>query len=123
MKVYYLLMVFLAGCGLTAGMGRVVRITDLSSEEIARANTMRIYKSGAFPASENLGRIEGLSCAALAEERVSEIEALEQLKIKAAKLGATAVTNVACQYNGEIDWQSNCWRTYVCVGDALQTQR
>lgn len=106
------------GC---AGLGQGVRISEMSSEEIRRYNEMQLLPSGSAPSEGTLGRVEGLSCGGDGQAVVSEAEALDQLKMKAAKLGARSLSNVACQYHGRVDWKNNCWKSYTCVGDAFQS--
>jgi hypothetical protein len=111
------LLLLVAGC---AGLGQNIRITEMSPEEIAKYNDIKVSQSLAPPGTESLGRVMGLSCAGDGNREVSQEEALDQLKMKAAKLRASAVSNVACQYRGSTDWANNCWRSYTCIGEALR---
>jgi len=66
-----------------------------------------------------LGEVEGLSCARQGGASPSLDNAKENLKVNAAKMGANAVINVACQEGG-VSWSHNCWRTVTCRGDAVK---
>lgn len=118
-KMAAIFFIALTGC---AGLGQNVRISDLSSEEIRRFNDMRITRSSGPSDAEIVGRVQGISCAGDGQTGVTEAEALDQLKLKAAQLGANVVANVACQHRSGVDWTNNCWESYICVGDALRSR-
>jgi hypothetical protein len=65
-----------------------------------------------------LGQVEGLSCARQAGSDPSRDAAREELRVRAAVIGGTAVINIVCQ-EGQVDWKHNCWRTARYVGDAI----
>jgi RcsF lipoprotein/Domain of unknown function (DUF4156) len=96
-------------------------IDSLSSEERAQAAKIQILKGKPEQPFKILGEVSGLSCNRNAHQTqdVSESEAVEGLKIKAAILGADAVINTLCQKNSDTDWTNNCWASVKCIGDAV----
>jgi hypothetical protein len=73
---------------------------------------------------DKLGIVEGLSCAGAGGDLShSEQTAVEQVKIKAVKLGANAITTPVCQHKSRVDWGNNCFGSHVCVSDALLIER
>jgi len=98
------------------------RIDDLSSAERARISQIQIFKGSADKPVRPLGEVSGLSCQKYKDQphEVTEAEALEGLRIRAAVLGADAVVNTACQRKSEADWTNNCWASVKCIGDAAK---
>jgi uncharacterized protein YbjQ (UPF0145 family) len=66
--------------------------------------------------------VKGISCHRNAHQDkvLTSDEAIDGMKIKAAKLGADGIQNIACQRNDNIDFATNCWASIVCVGDAVR---
>ncbi|MCG8094895.1 MAG: hypothetical protein JAZ17_14950 [Candidatus Thiodiazotropha endolucinida] len=97
-------------------------INSLTSEQRAQVVNMDLYKSDVSKPREVLGPVKGLSCQrnAYARHIVSEEEAIEGVKIRAAQLNADAVINILCQKNTSTDWENNCWSSVVCIGDAIK---
>jgi hypothetical protein len=98
-------------------------ISSLTSIERQRVAEMIIIKPGAIPREsyQILGSVEGIACKRnlYASGSPSLDEAKQGVCIRAAQLGADAVTNVVCEEKKEVDWSRNCWQTVVCVGDAI----
>lgn len=69
-----------------------------------------------------LGPVKGLSCHRNAYQRqlLTEAEAIEGVKLRAALLDADAVINTVCQVNSGTDWVNNCWSSIVCAADAVR---
>lgn len=97
-------------------------INSLSPEQRARLNTIQIIKGGVDRPYKILGTVKGLSCHrnAYQTQLLTEDEAIEGIRLKAALLGADAVINTVCQINSGTDWVNNCWSSIVCVGDAIK---
>lgn len=99
-----------------------VHTTQLGSEEAAAYQRLVIYAVEDLPRQSYtvLERGRGLSCdRAVFEGEVSRDEAMEQLKIHAAMVRADAVTNVVCEYKEKVDMEDQCFRSWVCAGDAI----
>ena len=69
-----------------------------------------------------MGTVKGLSCHRNQYQvaNTTDAEALQGIRINAAKLGADAVINTFCQTNSTIDWRNNCWASITCVGEAIR---
>lgn len=113
--------VCLAGCAANPDIG------SLSSAQRANLANLKVYQG--LPASEKyeiIGTVKGLSCHRNAYKPLqilTEDEAMQGIKINAAKLGADAVINTFCQHNSGTDLVNNCWASVVCAGDAVQFEK
>jgi hypothetical protein len=111
------------GATLLAGCASNPPITSLSSEQRQRVAEMVILPSGSIPsdAYRLLGTVQGLACKRnlYASGKPSLEEARQGVRIRAALLGADAVTNMVCEDKQEVDWGHNCWQAIVWVGDAI----
>ena len=120
MKVASLLIISTAF--VASGCASNPRVEDLTSAEREKVGTIEIYTN--TPAREYvlLGTVDGLSCNRNKHQSqdISDHEALEGIRIRAAILGADAVINTFCQKNSDIDWRNNCWASVKCVGDAVK---
>jgi S1-C subfamily serine protease len=107
-----------SGC---AGFGQQIRITDLKPEDIAAYRKIVIYTDELPTDSyETIGRIKGISCKGEYYSNVSEREAFEQLKAKAAARGSNGLTHLACEHHAGGDWGNKCFQTYICTGLAIR---
>ncbi len=114
------LAVILTGCTSNPDIG------SLTSKQREFLSTLEIYKSN--PPIENgkykiIGEVKGLSChrnAYKSMQILSEDEAMQGVKMNAAKLHADAVINTFCQTNSGTDWVNNCFASIVCAGDAIK---
>lgn len=109
---------YLSGCAANPDIG------SLNSEQRANLATLEVYKA-APPAGkyEILGTVKGLSCHRNTYKPIqmlSEDEAIQGIKMNAAKLRADAVINTFCQHNSGTDLVNNCWASVVCAGDAIR---
>ena len=106
----------LCGCATNPDVGSLSRGQRIlfTSMEVSRADTGRPHTI--------LGSVKGLSCQrnAYKQQSLTEAEAIEGVKIRAALLDADAVVNTVCQVNSGTDWVNNCWSSIVCVGDAIR---
>lgn len=115
---YLFFTVFISGC---AGFGQIEKIDNLTPEQMNRIHQVKIMPASylANGSHTSLGRIKGLSCAADGQLVASEDEAQQQLLIKAAKLGANAISTPLCQANNRVDLGNNCWKSVVCISEAF----
>jgi uncharacterized protein YbjQ (UPF0145 family) len=109
-------LVISAGCATNPDVG------TLTSEQRARVASMETVRGPTTRSHTILGAVKGLSCHRNAYQRqqLTEAEAIDGVKLRAASLDADAVVNVACQVNSGTDWVNNCWSSIVCVGDAVR---
>ena len=114
-------LLLLAVLGL-AGCGSTPRIEDMSSAQRAAVGGVRIIEGTPAQAYDMLGTVDGLACKrnAYMETEVARSEAMDEIKVKAAKLGANAVINLVCQKSSSTDWRNNCWASDKCIGDAVR---
>ena len=98
----------------------------LSRHEFAAVDGIAVHKVGAEPSLDFqvLERIEGQSCSLSRVPRnhpaykvVTEYEALYDLKLEAADLGANALVGVSCRRYG---LSRDCFESVVCEGDAVR---
>ncbi|HNW00594.1 MAG TPA: hypothetical protein PKH04_00865 [Burkholderiaceae bacterium] len=107
---------FLVACASNPDVG------SLSSSQRAKLASMEIIRGPVSQPHTIIGSVKGLSCHrnAYQQQLLTEDEAIEGVKLKAALLDVHAVANVACQRNSGTDWTNNCWASIVCVGDAIR---
>jgi uncharacterized protein YbjQ (UPF0145 family) len=101
------------------------KIVNLNDLERRRISKVKLYKeSNSLPESNYrvIKQIKGLSCwrNTLNPKIVTEGEALDGLRIRAAQLDADAVVNIYCEHRTETDWKNNCWESFSCYGDAVE---
>ena len=99
-------------------------IRSLSTEGRVRMASMKVFRDVELPKESYkiIKEVDGISCKRnlYAAKIVSDSEAISEMKIKAAQLGADAITNIICQRKIGIDWGSNCWESIICIGDAIK---
>lgn len=97
-------------------------VGTLSSTQRAKLASMEVFRGPQSRPYSILGPVKGLSCHrnAYQVQLLTEDEAIEGVRLKAALLEADAVVNVVCQRNSGTDWVNNCWSSIVCVGDAVR---
>ena len=114
------LILVLSGC---PGLGQIENPTNLSAQQLKQFNEIQLYDSSDGIEYVSLGRIKGISCrdaATIGEP--GEEAALNQLKIKAAKLNANAIFYPTCSYRNTPDLLNNCYDPWTCVGEAAQVK-
>jgi hypothetical protein len=94
----------------------------LTPEQASQASAVAVYKAGdATPDKyQILDSISATDCSgAPAGGRVwgNAEQAIENLRLKAAELGANALVNVSCSSAALSD---NCWSAQKCSGDAIR---
>ena len=101
----------------------------------ADAETLRRFPAIAVVSEEQanattfsaVSEIEGFYCERgnmqedISGER-ARIQAEDQLRLKAAALGATHISEPDCTARHEIDWGNNCMSTLICQSVALKRQ-
>jgi hypothetical protein len=116
MLAVLLTVVVATGCATNRDVG------SLSSDKRARFTSMEVLRGPTTRSHTHLGPVEGLSCHrnAYQGQQLTEAEAIEGVKVRAASLNADAVVNMVCQVHSGADWVNNCWSSIVCVGDAVR---
>jgi len=112
----------LLGIALLAGCASNPDLGSLSSPQRARLASMKVFRGPVSQPHTVIDSVRGLACHrnAYRQQLLTEEEAIEGVKLKAALVDADAVANVACQRNSGTDWTNNCWASIVCVGDAIR---
>lgn len=114
----FVVAISLAGCAANPDIG------SLSSAQRANLANLKVYQGDAPVKNyEMIGTVKGLSCHRNAYKPIqmlSEEEAMQGVRMNAAKLGADAVVNTFCQNNSGTDLVNNCWASIVCAGDAVR---
>lgn len=117
----YLFGVGLIAVGLSGCMSNP-RIEDLSAQQRAKLGSIAVFSDAPPRRFDVLGTVTGLSCNRNKYQNpdVSDREAMDGIKLQAAKMNADAVINAFCQKNSDTDWRNNCWASVKCIGDAVR---
>lgn len=103
------------------GCASDLSVSSLTSAERQKVAEMVVLKAGAIPRAgyQILGSVEGLSCKYYRHSNSPTMdEAMQDVRIRAAKLEADAVTNMVCEHQGD-GGRRNCWEAVVCKADAI----
>ncbi|MBW2021042.1 MAG: hypothetical protein JRI65_13780 [Deltaproteobacteria bacterium] len=118
--VMVVLAMALTGC---AGFGQIERVESLSSEQLRRLNSIKIYESAEGLNYTEVGEVKGLSCKGSPFSGDTRKDAaMTQLKIKAVKANANAILYPVCSHDASVDWGNNCWESWVCIGIAARVE-
>jgi len=114
-----------------------VDATKLSAEELQQLSAIQFREARNELFYVSRGKVTGLACSGSVAPLVpvfvwtpplSEVNgrtprevAMTQLKIKALKLGANAVLSPSCVHHEIVDWGNNCFESWACKGEAVQT--
>lgn len=114
--VIYIVLFLLVGC--------VSGAPKLTAEQQQNLSTIEVFKTGSKPDLEYsiVSTISAADCSGPGGSRLygDEGKAMDILLIKAAALGADAITNVSC---GAAPLVNNCWAAKKCDGDAVKFTR
>jgi len=96
---------------------------DLDHDQLERYKAIEIVdaQQRANGRYRSLGEIRGLSCLRNlnAQHYPREEDAMDQLRLRASRAGATAITPPICQRSTDMDWANNCWQTVICAAEIL----
>lgn len=97
--------------------------SSLSREQLIRFERMEFREDLDPREFASLGTIKGYSCENLQAETSGSVDedARDQLRIKAARVFAHAITNTACARTGVSE--QGCVRPVVCTGEAITLRR
>jgi len=115
----------------------MVEVSKLSAEELRQLAALPVREAAPQPGDVPRGKITGLACSlsvaplvpvffwtpplSAANGSTPKAVAITQLKIKAMKLGADAVASSSCVHHEIVDWGNNCFESWICTGEAVQT--
>ncbi|MCK0754122.1 hypothetical protein [Chromohalobacter japonicus] len=111
---------FLTGC---AGFGQVDNVDELSLSQARAMNEIQTINNPDSVKYFSKGKIKGISCKGSAfSGNTSKEAAMTQLKIKAVKMKADAISYPICSQDASVDWSNNCWESWVCIGEAASLE-
>lgn len=118
--------VVLGGC---AGAVPVVDFYDADSAALRRFEAMEVVDTADLPPAgyRDLGVVEGLYCkfwdqTASVDDPLARAQAVEQVMLKAADLGATHTSTPVCEISRSFSAANNCSASVICTAHALQAQ-
>ena len=122
------LALLVTGAAVAAGCATDPRRDGLSVQEFAIVDDIAVHLGEEQPRHEYqvLDHIEGISCNLSRAPRnhpahkvVTEYEAIYDMKLEAADIGANAIVGVTCQRSG---LSRSCYQSIVCEGDAVRIE-
>lgn len=116
----------LGGCVGPRGWVEPVDLKAVPMEERAAASAVRIYETGQAPPSQltALGDVRATSCKNKTwDPPATKGDALQQLRLRAHRLGATAIIDVVTDERGTDTWGTNCWESVTVSGIAVRVEQ
>jgi len=98
-------------------------MTAVAPAELTAATNVRVFTTEQPPPKieRAIAPVTAYSCKHLTiDPPASKGDALQQLQLKAAQLGANAVVNVTFDLRGTDAWGTNCWQTVQASGTAAR---
>jgi len=118
--------VVLGGC---AGVVPVLDFYDADSATLRRFEAMEVIDTAELPPAgyRDLGIVEGLYCkfwdqTASVDDPPARAQAIEQVLLKAADLGATHTSTPICEISHSFSAANNCSASVTCTGHALRAE-
>ena len=134
-----------SGCAIVADAAysaafrtRFVDATKLSSAELRQLAAIEFREAADEREYVSRGKVTGLACSVSvaplvpvfrwtpplsdASGRTPKEVAMTQLKMKALKVGADSVLSPSCVHHELVDWGNNCFESWSCSGEAVQTR-
>jgi hypothetical protein len=116
--------VTLSGCATAVP---VVDFYDTDSDALSRFQNITVLDGASTDANgmKSLGEVSGIYCEksngqVAEDDHLAEAQAIDQVKLKAAKLGAHYMTKPQCVISNSGDVANNCYATLVCTSSALR---
>lgn len=100
-------------------------MSEQNPQEVAASLNVKVYEGSSFTGTVKtyLQSISAFSCKNQAyDPPPTKGDALSQLRLKAARLGANAIVNVYFDTDGTDAWGTNCWKSVTASGDAVVIQ-
>ncbi len=118
LSLSYVLLLLVHGC-----VGPLVPVIKLNRETAMRLRKeISIYEISQLKDTEfvRIAQVEATSCMnKIWDPPSSEEDALDQLRYKAAAMGANGLTNVICEKCEGTNLAKNCWNSVTCYGVAI----
>ncbi|HXP32023.1 MAG TPA: Rcs stress response system protein RcsF [Stellaceae bacterium] len=103
-----------------------MNVAAVPPSERAAAAKVRVFPPGAATEPTDfdyVGPVEGNSCKHLLwDPPASQSDALEQMRINALRMSATAVMDFTCTMASTDVYGTNCWNSVHCGGTAVRTK-
>jgi hypothetical protein len=115
---------------------KFVDTETLSEEELRQFQLIKVYESRDGLRLTSRGKVTGLACSLSAgplipifhwtpplsdlNGKTPQDVAMNQMKVKAMKLGANGVVSLTCNHHEWVDWGNNCFESWSCTGEAVQ---
>jgi len=121
----FLLIFALAGCGIHVP---VIDLKTVKADKMQQAHDIKVLEAqSAFShpgAAEQLGSITAYSCRAmLTDPPPSREDALTQLRLNAAAMGADGIKDLAYEASAKSALCINCWETVKASGVAVKFKK
>lgn len=114
-------LMLIAGC---APFVEQVDLTKIDPAERTASTNVRIFNEGSSAPKiiKTVGDVEAYSCKhLLTDPPASRGNALQQLRLKAYRLGANSIIDVVFDTRGTDTYGTNCWETVHAAGVAVVT--
>jgi len=126
LRIAVLVLASLAG-GCAAPGGPVVDFYSADAESLMRYRAMQVVDDAdQRPSLQSVGEVQGYFCRkGLIDRRagvhsdVAQLEAIDQVKLKAAQQGFSYIGKPSCETSDKSDWVRNCTGTVICTADVL----
>jgi len=105
-----------------SGCAPFVEVVKLDAAARAKARSdVKQYLPGEVPATAKVVLdLDATSCRlTLSDPPATNEDAIDQLRFKAARLGANGIMDVFCDSAGSFDLGKNCWSSVKCRGTAI----
>ncbi len=107
----------LAGCGAFVPIQAIDRV---GIDIVLAASKVKVVTPEVATTMHNLGKIEGHSCMNDAWDPAgTRVGAVDQVRILAAQMGATAISDPICEEGG-VSLIKNCWQSWECKASAFK---
>lgn len=115
----------LVGC---APFVSIIDFYDADSDTLRRYKTIEVLDSTS-PDTANLkkiGEVDGLYCKRhhlqpVLEADLARAQAIDQVKLRAAKEGARYISEPQCVISSSVDFSNNCMGTLTCTSSAFSS--
>lgn len=114
-----------SGVAMLAGCGSFVEVVDVSAARAGPAASVQVLTREQLQGrkTEMVQTISATSCKnKIWDPEPTQENAVEQLRVKAARIGANTVTNLFCRPEPNVNLGTNCWSAVVCEAAALRAE-
>jgi hypothetical protein len=94
---------------------------DLNSQQLQTYKNLQIVTEDQRSRGDyrSIGEIFGLSCAKILGQSANELNAIEQVRLRASLAGSHAISPPVCVHSADTDWNNNCWDSVICSSEVL----